>query len=293
MIRFIALALLFVCAPAAAQSSSASTGFAPEFQGKVRYFGNHSGRITTRLGVPRRASNLCPKPGGTCPEPVGGSLQVELVFDGEIVRGKYHGTGGLPDGTLIGRRNGALCTLFDTGDGSEWNGVCDARGFTGAVKSVPNAGTQVEIGFQSVGISTIDYAAIYDQWRQEKAWARQFRLLESRAYGDGSIADRLDALLQLDSRRWPVERYVPGSLGPLKKSRGTYYATFQMEGGRSGWVRAQLSDKAFTCLEYWDAPGACHPFARPAAPPPPPDRPDLDGADDGQPWGQEFAAPRP
>ena len=144
------LLLTGISAPAAlAQTAQDSASALPEgFRGRISYFGNHSGEVistTTISGGPRRD---CPRPDKRCPERIGGSLEIELTFDGEIVKGTFRGTGGLRDSALIGRRIGSQCRLYDLSDGSVWQGRCDAQGFVGGVKSVPNAQVQITLSLR-------------------------------------------------------------------------------------------------------------------------------------------------
>jgi hypothetical protein len=272
--------LLVLAFPAHAQAPAPAEANASilvaEFRGKVAYFGNHSGMVVTplRAGETRRPNARCPRPEGTCPDPIGGSLQVELVFEGDIVHGSFRGTGGLADGTLIGRRLGASCRLFDMRDGSVWAGRCDTNGFTGTIKSVPNASVQLSVSFETVGTRTIDYAERDARRRAAIERARRIEWLVGQMNGLGPVEQRLDALLQLDSERWTTDRYQPGSLYDVKRSKtdndGHDYIVqgkFSLEGGRTGWVRAQVRDDQFACLETSDRPGTCRSFRRPVPPP--------------------------
>ncbi|MEI9926745.1 MAG: hypothetical protein WDN44_02285 [Sphingomonas sp.] len=167
MIRVIFGATLLILSawalPTAAQPSNASPSDAgtilpPDFHGRINYFGNHSGEViavTTFAGGPKKD---CPRPDHKCPERIGGSLQVELEFDGDIVKGTFRGTGGLRDSALIGRRVGPDCHLYDLTDGSVWDGRCDSQIFRGTVKSVPNAQVQIALSFEALGTRVRDYA---------------------------------------------------------------------------------------------------------------------------------------
>lgn len=243
------------------------TQLADEFRGKIHYFGNGNGSVAT-IGLAQGKKSDCPRPDGGCPRPVGGSLDVELEFDGAVVKGTYRGTGGLRNGALIGRRVGAVCRLFDTGDGSVWAGRCDAEGFAGRVKSVSNASTQIDIAFEALGTDVVDYV---DRDRTE--WARKrFDYLMPVVQGNGTIRDRMAAIAELEgyaSRRY---RYAPDSLGAVDVSRrsdgGRTYvaqAAFQTRGGQAGWARARFEHDALVCVETSFAPGDCHALTPPEA----------------------------
>ena len=262
--------------PSPTQLAATTPGLPADFAGKLLYFGNHSGEIVETRQIASRNKVKCPKPGGGCPDRIGGSLQVELSFDGDIVKGRYRGTGGLRPANLIGRREGASCRLFDTSDGAVWTGRCDARGFTGGVKSVPNAGEQIGLSFETVAVRVIDFVE-YDRMRE---LADRFPVLAPRAFGDADIGDRLDALLQIESLRTGTP-YRAGSLGKVRKSdsanRGrdyVAYAEYATGTGRTGWIRARMLNDGFACIELWDRPGVCEPVDRSA--------PEAEPVDD---WG--------
>ncbi len=249
----------------------------PDFEGKVRYFGNHSGEISVLRSTgneQRRRNTACPRPDQGCPDPVGGSLEVTLEFEGSVVRGEFRGTGGLRDSQLVGRRQGAECRLFDIADGSVWSGRCDSQGFMGSVESVPNAAIQVHLAFETVGTRTINYAE--RERRRREAIQRRWRIetLEARLAGNGAIEDRFEAAIELDSFSWPYEQYVPGSLSAIDRSRerdGRYqiYGEFALKAGGKGWARADVDHGTISCIEFWTMPGYCRAIVHPVPAPPP------------------------
>jgi len=250
--------------PAAAQvATPASSGGLPDdFQGKVQYFGNHSGEVRATVpGTPRRTETKCPKREGGCPELIGGSFQAELEFDGDIVRGQYRGTGGMRPSTLIGRRDGANCRLFDTTDGSVWSGRCDREAFIGTVRSVPNAPEQIELAFETVGVNTVDF---YERDRKRELIAAYDRF-GGVAFGDGAGEARLDAILQLQGYFVdPGQAYRPGTLRNVeresqKKNSPIYsvYGDYTRMDGASAWARARFEYDRFVCIETSVEPGYC------------------------------------
>lgn len=270
-------ALLLAPSAAAAQSGSpetaSSAALAPDFYGKIIYFGNHSGEVVqTQPGAPRRTGGQCPKPGTTCPERIGGSFQVELEFEGEIVRGRYQGTGGMRPSRLIGRRSGGTCRLFDIGDGSVWTARCDNQGFAGTARSVENAAEQLRLSFETVGVRVIDLAGV----QRQRELAALYTQYAATAFGTGPIAQRLDALLVLDSYDAPQGTgYTQGTLGEVRisdRDNGgrdyTAYAPFTRDDGQSGWVRATVRGDVVTCIETSAKQGQCRVIDR--EPPEPP-----------------------
>ena len=266
LILALSLAVLGV-APASAQVvTPAATGGLPEdFQGKVQYFGNHSGEVVATVpGTPRRTDTKCPKREGGCPELIGGSFQAELEFDGDIVKGTYRGTGGMRPSTLIGRRNGANCRLFDTTDGSVWSGRCDREAFIGTVRSVPNAPEQIDLAFETVGVNTIDFLE-RDRTRQLIAAYDRFGGI---AFGQDAGESRLDALLQLHGYFvQPGEAYRPGTLRNVERESEkknspiyTVYGEYTRVDGASAWARARFEYDRFVCLETSVEQGYCRPI---------------------------------
>jgi len=242
-----------------------------DFHGKVAYFGNNSGKLSgIRRGAKPMTSKDCPRPDQRCPRLVGGSLEVELLFDGDVVRGRFRGSGGLEGGELIGRRNGSQCLLFDRNDGSQWIGACDQAGFTGAVRSVDNAPLGIELSFTTIGTRTIDFGRIRYLREQRARREARIKLLQQRLESSMPIEYRLEAAVELDSYGWTGDAYAPGTLTALRKSKArnggrdySIYAEYKLQGGGNGWVRATVQNDAITCLEQFDAPGICRPILTP------------------------------
>ena len=262
---FLAILLAILsAAPAAAQVvvPAANDGLPEDFHGKVQYFGNHSGEVRATVpGTPRRTDTKCPKREGGCPELIGGSFQAELEFDGDIVRGQYRGTGGMRPSTLIGRRSGANCRLFDTTDGSVWSGRCDREAFIGSVRSVPNAPEQIELVFETVGVNTVDFY----QRERDLELVRAYDRLGGIVFGDGAGEARLDAILELQSYFVdPGKAYRSGTLRNVerqseKKNSPIYsvYGEYTRRDGANAWARAQFEYDRFVCIETSIEPGYC------------------------------------
>lgn len=286
MIRMCLSAMLLLiswAAPSYAQGNNAAVAdqanvLPDDFRGRISYFGNHSGEVIATLTIAGGPKKDCPRPDHRCPERIGGSLEVELEFDGDIVKGTFRGTGGLRDSTLIGRRVGSQCRLYDLTDGSVWQGRCDAQGFQGGVKSVPNATVQITLNFETVGTKFRDYS----EWerRRRAAWARKrhYQILRAQYEGNGAIELRFAAGAELDAFGWSLDGFRPGSMTNIRKTkpkRGAYdiFGEFTLQSGAKGSVRGRVENDQITCLEYWDVPGVCRPIALPSPPPEPEENP--------------------
>ena len=286
MIRMCLSAMLLLTlsvAPSYAQVNQAAVAdqanvLPDDFRGRISYFGNHSGEVVSTLTISGGPKKDCPRPDKRCPERIGGSLEVELEFDGDIVKGSFRGTGGLRDSTLIGRRVGSQCRLYDLTDGSVWQGRCDAQGFQGGVKSVPNATVQITLNFETVGTKFRDYS----EWerRRRAAWARKrhYQILRAQYEGTGPIELRFTAAVELDAFGWSLDGYRPGSMTNIRRTkakRGVYDVTgdFVLQSGAKLSVRARVENEQIACLEYSDIPGVCRPVVLPSPPPEPEDQP--------------------
>lgn len=269
MILCLPLALVSLSSAAVSQDAALvapGDGFPEDFQGTVHYFGNNNGTVAVIGSVSSKKSDTCPRPDGGCPKPIGGSLDVELEIQGAVVRGRYHGTGGLRDGELIGRRTGGMCRLFDKSDGSVWSGRCDRESFVGRVKSVTNAATQLDLTFEALGTDIIDFA---ERDRLNERIAR-IAYLTPIARGNGAIAARLAAIAELEGYSSKLYEFAPETLGRIDLSRKadsgrtfTAHAPFSTIDGRNGWIRAQIERDELMCVETSFAPGDCHPLMPP------------------------------
>ena len=178
------------------------------------------------------------------------------------MKGSYRGTGGLRDGALIGRRTGSICRLFDMRDGSVWSGRCDLESFTGRVKSVSNAATQIDLSFEALGTEMVDYV----ERDKEAALKERIAYLIPIAQGGGPLAPRMAALAELEGYATGRYTFVQDSLGPVELSRKSdggrsylAYATFATQASQSAWVRVKIERDALICVETSFAPGDCHP----------------------------------
>lgn len=291
MIRYCLSALLLLVAwstPSFAQAVRTQASADPAdalpagFQGKVTYFGNHTGIVTSSLTYSGGPKKDCPRPDHRCPERIGGSLEVTLEFDGDVVRGRFRGTGGLRDSQFVGRRIGATdCQLYDRIDGAVWQGHCGGQLFRGSVLSAANASVQVELFFQALGVSVFDYADWYKEQRIAIQRLQRYNVLTTALDGDPSLTTEFEAGVELDSYGWEYDQLRVGGVRPshkVKKSRGANYdyileSEIEFRGGRSGWARGHVKGKELTCVEFSFAQGQCGRLDRPTPPPTPPRRP--------------------
>ena len=237
--------LLLVSMSAAAQSTShtvshGANSLPDNFHGKVSYFGNHSGeRVGALSGDSNKPVPGCLRADRRCPIRIGGSLQVELEFDGDLVRGSFRGSGGLNASGLIGRRQGVQCKLFDQTDGSVWAGRCDRDGFAGTVKSVPNAPAQLSLEFQVVGTKFVDD----DERNRRKARELNIEFLRRQIASDDPIEKRLIALVELEAYGWMSYDVIRESIEPDRRNRPNskkIVVHFDLAGGGKGQAEAEI-----------------------------------------------------
>ncbi|WP_374146368.1 hypothetical protein [Sphingomonas sp. 28-63-12] len=253
------------------KSAPGADGLPDDFHGKVSYFGNHSGEvIIERSGEARKGAGDCQRPDHRCPTRIGGSLQVDLEYDGLVVRGSFRGSGGLHDSGLIGRRQGAQCRLFDLTDGSVWSGHCDRDGFVGTVKSVPGAATQISLSVEVVGTKVNDYAERDRRRRDALLTQRRIEFLRSVIASNARIDDRLLAAVELDAYSWTYDKLRPETLtivrhGKARSGRYQIDVEFDLVAGGRGWAHAQIDRDSVACIEFWDVPGQCRAINQPPA----------------------------
>lgn len=292
MIRLCMSAMLLLMAwatPSFAQAQQQAAAADPAdalpagFQGTVSYFGNHNGTVVSSLTYSGGPKKDCPRPDHRCPERIGGSLEVTLEFDGEVVRGKFHGTGGLRDSQFLGRRIGAAdCQLYDRIDGAVWQGHCGAQLFRGSVVSPTNSAVQVDLFFQALGVSVFDYAEWYrDQREQVRRKQRYMALIDELQNNAPDERRRFEIGVELDSYGWDNHEMRAGSVRDFRVDKvskrlgydHTYTVTFDLRGGGTGQAIGHVRDRQLLCVEF-DFGGGRGPGGRCRAldrPPPPPD----------------------
>lgn len=255
----------------------------PEFHGDIAYFGNYTG--TTSLSVDgRRDRELCPGRERRCPDrTVGGGVKIVLGFKGERVTGffltvgGFTGPNGLSEGTLVGRRTGAGCELYQA-DGTVWlASICGPRAFRGTISSVPGIPKQAEISVSTVGMFIRDTGAIEqlvdesDRRTQRIAWLRAHLAEEPGAKSAFLFAVELDSYARDYRGIDPADLSDPVAGGKPGRNRPWTLESSYKAGDATGTVRATMLDASVQCLS-WDG-GECLPVREPA-PFPLPDQPD-------------------
>jgi len=106
----------------AAQPAPSDT-LPPDFRGRISYQGTH--RANCSRGGEERAR-------------YGGSLNVELTFNGNNVTGSFSGTGGINTGTMSGTRTGNRCRMIESRGGDLIEGECTRTRFSAIARSQGN-----------------------------------------------------------------------------------------------------------------------------------------------------------
>ncbi len=85
----------------------------------------------------------------------------------------------------------------------------------------------------------------------------------------GDLRAGMNEIVSVDSRGWMFNRYDYGSMRNVRvesRSQGGSSAVvignYTYNGGRPGWVRAQIQNGNVVCVEYWDFAGRCRPIGR-------------------------------
>ncbi|MDX2277403.1 MAG: hypothetical protein NW206_18300 [Hyphomonadaceae bacterium] len=97
--------------------------------------------------------------------------------------------------------------------------------------------------------------------------AQAERAASAPAQGLGAdLTASIDAVIASDSRGWMFNSYDRGSAHNARieerSSDGrsaVVFSEYTYNGGSPGWVRAQVQDGVFSCVEYWDFAGRCRP----------------------------------
>lgn len=83
---------------------------------------------------------------------------------------------------------------------------------------------------------------------------------------DSPLARKLDAVVQVDSRSWMMNRYDVGSMtnaeivAQSKKAHTvTYRGNYTYNQGSPGWVEVKMKGDDIDCIEFWDD-GQCRPL---------------------------------
>lgn len=271
----LAIALML---PSEAISQEAEGARLPE-KARVTYRGTAKARITEKVRVPRRLSlrSAIESVANRDVREFDSAVTYELTFDGASVTGVFTGTGGAQTTTLSGTYRDGYCRLMDPKGSEVTEGRCDATGFSGRLSSTSVNRYDLSGSFATTAVKIVDVVAEQQRLQRERAEraaaykAQQERLI-ARAYGKGSIADRLDAIVTLDAQKWMFNKYEAGSIQGVQTITGgptatnwTVRATYRYNGGMPGWVKAKVSGGSFACLEFHDFAGECRPVGQPSS----------------------------
>ncbi|HEX8364556.1 MAG TPA: hypothetical protein VF603_04640 [Allosphingosinicella sp.] len=115
-----------------APAGSSVGALPPDFQGRITYQGNFSGRRTEPSRTLRRGGLV----GGRTRE-FAGPATIEVEYDGSAVRATYVANGARS--SLAGTRHGTSCRVIDAHDGGIGTVRCDRNSFSGVFVSAPGA----------------------------------------------------------------------------------------------------------------------------------------------------------
>ena len=286
-------ALLSLASPVRSQPEDPALD--PHFEGQIAYFGNYTG--VTALSVEGSdAKRACPGRERRCGERVvGGGVKIVLSFAGERVSGffisvgGFTGPNGLAQGTLVGRRTGTGCELYQA-DGTMWQAnVCGARGFRGTIASVAGIPKQAAIEFSTVGMYLRDTGGISRLAQEAAQRERRIDWLRHRIARGGPAEATFRLSVELDSYSRHYRGIDPERLGdPVASGKPGRNRQWALESSyatksASGTVRATMLGDRVVCLS-WDS-GECLPIGDPAPFPTP------DPADDDDGWLSRSPAP--
>lgn len=251
-----------------------------DFKGQIVYEGELKGMARSRATNPNARRGAQPQE-----LPFGGLVRYRAEYDGNLVtvRGeviKAENTGPV---TLTGTRSGSTCTLFDD-NGIKWQMRCDRSGFTGQLSGTRPDGPsrawdyQQTVATRAISVKSAADLALEQQQREaERAAAlaearRAQEDLVSRMQAGRPLAERLDAIVTMDSQRWQINRYQQGSITgvtrtPTGGGKGNYIASagFTYASGMPGSVKVKMVSDRIECVEFGDFPGECRPLGIPSS----------------------------
>lgn len=254
----------------------------PDFRGEITYYGNYSGRLTTRANRMRNLSVAEALRSATSSRtlPLSGEYEITIRYDGAQITGNWasrsatgpNGASLDPRGTITGTRNGSTCTFNDPSAAGGPPGVayCGRGRWEWANDNVFNPqGHQVALRVLTSQTRFVDYA---ERERSRAIEAENARIAAGEAAAryaalpdaGPTLTRRLDALVQTDSRGWAFNRYSSGSMRNVKivsgrAGSGTYVmrGEYTYNGGQAGWVMAEMNGQNLSCIQFWDAVMGC------------------------------------
>jgi len=215
----------------------------------------------------------------------GGQVQITMYIDGNFVKmtAQPLQARDLVPITLTGTRAGSTCTLFDNQGKASWEGRCDGNGFDGrgdgVISEAPRRRTWSQtIQARTVSLKTADDIALEQRQREVEIAAaraeaqRAQEALIARMQAGKPLADRLDAIVTVDSQSWMFNRYQRGSITnvnqkPTGGGKGNYVATasFAYASGAPGSIQVKMVGDRIDCVEFGDFPGECRPLGMPSS----------------------------
>ena len=261
------------------------------FRGEIQYVGQQSAEVTTPGKAPRLNNrnilgSIISAAGNSKTQNFSGTLNLTIVYDGNTVRGRYAGTGGLIPGSFTGTRRGDVCTTYDDRDGTMNLVRCNENEYSGTFTTPPNANPKVKGQYSTVATKMIDYverdrlavqrqAEVQSASRaaaiQREADARTAAAAYAALPNAGSTLTRqLDGFVQTDSLGWASNRYNTGSMSNVKIVEGSVRSgnyvmrgEFTYAGGAEGWVMAKMGGGQFECIQFQDTMTGCRPLRTP------------------------------
>lgn len=254
----------------------------PEWRGRIRYSGTHEGYVQTASAMRDLSLEGAVRALNGQRRQYGGTLEMDLTFDGRAVSGTVSGTGGISTSRLRGTREGSRCRLT-VDDVALLEAECTRAALTGISRNRSDSSDTMVMRIEARAISVVDAA---EQERQQLAAAAAAETRRQAAQAERDRAEaadraRIAALpaasaaqarllaeaVRQDSGAWLVNEFDAGSMvnvrvagrdGAATTLRGEY--TFN--GGRPGWVEARVTGGRIECLDYWDMSG-CAPVRTP------------------------------
>jgi hypothetical protein len=98
------------------------------------------------------------------------------------------------------------------------------------------------------------------------ARAEEARVQQAQADQAARIQGQLENIVKQDAAGWIYNKYDAGSIHNVQvtESSGriiTLRGDYTFNGGKPGWVQADLRNRSNPCLTYWDTPQACRPLS--------------------------------
>lgn len=246
----------------------AAASLPPDWRGTITYSGTHEGYVQ-QAGPEMRELSISSVVGavaGGQRQRYAGRYDMVLTIDGTAVTGQASGTGGIEAATFSGTRTGNLCRLYI--EGAELEATCTTERFVGTSRSPRGASPSFLMNIDARATRVVDTA---EEERQRAEAAA--RAAEERAAAEAAERARIAAMplattaqaqmvegaVRQDSGAWAWNRYDTGSVTNVRiadRDGGTttLRAEYTYNGGRAGWVLAEVRNGQVECLGYWDMP---------------------------------------